>query len=279
MASPAAEPIFHLGLLPVTNALINGWIAVVFFVALAMAVRASITHNVPGKLQNAMEALVELALVEFQKVTGDRVRAVAFLPIVGSLFLFILFSNWLGLIPGTGSIGRYLIYDGHLTLVPLLRPAASDLNLTLGIALFAVLGSHAYALRALGFADHVSKFINLRGIWRSFRKGPIAILVAVIEFGVGIIEIVSEGAKVLSLSLRLFGNVFAGEVLMTVILGLFAFVLPIPFMFLEVLVGIVQATVFSLLTLAYLTVATSAHEHDDKEHAEHEGEVHEPAHA
>lgn len=98
-----------------------------------------------------------------------------------------------------------------------------------------------------------------------------AILVAFIEFAVGLIEIISEIAKVLSLSLRLFGNIFAGEVLLTVMLGIFAYVLPIPFLFLEVLVGAIQATVFAMLTLAYLTVATQDHGHEEGEH--------QPAHA
>ena len=98
-----------------------------------------------------------------------------------------------------------------------------------------------------------------------------AILVAIIEFAVGLLEIVSEIAKVLSLSLRLFGNIFAGEVLLTVMLGIFSYFLPIPFMFLEVLVGAIQATVFAMLTLAYLTVATQDHGHEE--------EAGEPAHA
>ncbi len=93
-----------------------------------------------------------------------------------------------------------------------------------------------------------------------------AIVVSLIEFCVGLLEIVSEVAKVLSLSLRLFGNIFAGEVLLTVMLGILAYALPIPFLFLELLVGIIQATVFAMLTLAYLTVATEDHAHEDDAH-------------
>ena len=204
-------------------------------------------------------------LAEVKKVTGDDKRARLFFPIVGTIFLFILFSNWLGLLPGTGSIGIWGIHEGNLALIPLLRPAGSDLNLTLAIALFAVIASHVMGVKALGLGNHLSKFFNVRGIFRSFAKGPMAVIVAVIEFGVGLIEIVSEIAKVLSLSLRLFGNVFAGEVLLTVMIGLFAYFLPIPFLFLELLVGIIQATVFAMLTLAYLTVATEAH--GGEEHA------------
>ena len=260
----AAEPIFHIGSFPVTNALINGWIAVVFFVVVGLILRSR-AARIPRGIQNLAEGAVEFMLAEVKKVTGDDKRARLFFPIVGTIFFFILFSNWLGLIPGTGSIGIWGMHEGHLALIPLLRPAGSDLNLTLAIAVFAVIASHVMGVKALGLGNHLSKFVNIRGIFRSFKKGPIAIVVAVIEFGVGLIEIVSEIAKVASLSLRLFGNVFAGEVLLTVMLGLFAYFLPIPFLFLELLVGIIQATVFAMLTLAYLTVATEAH--GGEEHA------------
>jgi len=273
----AAEPLFQIASIPVTNAMVNAWIAVVFFVGIALILRTK-NARVPKGFQNIGEAVVEFMLAEVQKVTGDRKRALQFLPIVGTIFLFILFSNWLGLLPGTGSIGVWGIHGGHVMLIPILRPAASDLNLTLAIAAFAVLASHAFGFMKLGAVEHVSKFVNVRGLLKSFKKGPVAIAVAIIEFGVGLIEIISELAKVLSLSLRLFGNIFAGEVLLTVMLGLFSFFLPIPFMFLEVLVGVIQATVFAMLTLAYLTVATEAHGHEEEEHHE-EQEMLEEAHA
>ena len=261
----AAESLIEIGGFPITNAMVNGWIAVVFFVVVAF-VATKRKGLVPTVVHNLIEGVIEFMLTELQKVTGDIKRAKQFLPIVGTIFLFILFSNWIGLIPGTGSIGVWGIHEGHTALIPLLRPAASDLNLTLAIALFAVISSHIIGLKALGPVSHVSKFVNFRGIFRSLKKGPIAIIVAVIEFGVGLIEIISEIAKVLSLSLRLFGNIFAGEVLLTVMLGLFAYFLPIPFMFLEILVGVIQATVFAMLTLAYLTVATEDHGHEEEEH-------------
>lgn len=261
----AAEPIAHLGQFTITNAMVNGWIAVIFFVSVAFLLRKKLA-DVPKGLQNVAEGIIEFFLTEIEKVTDDKKRARQFLPIVGTIFLFVLFSNWLGLIPGTGSIGVWGWHHGHIELIPILRPAASDLNLTLAIALLAVMSSHIFGLVSLGATEHISKFVNIRGILKSLKKGPMAIVVAVIEFGIGIIEIISEVAKVLSLSLRLFGNIFAGEVLITIMLGLFAFFLPIPFMFLEILVGVIQATVFAMLTLAYLTVATTAHGHEE-EHA------------
>lgn len=261
----AAEPIFELGFITITNSMINAWIAVLFFVIVAWFARKK-TAMVPRGFQNVVEGTVEFLLIEVEKVTGDKKKARQFLPIVATIFLFILFSNWIGLLPGTGSIGIWTELHGKIELIPLLRPAASDLNLTIAIALFAVVTSHVMAFLTIGPLNHISKFLNVRGIIKAVSKGPIAIAVAFVEFGVGLIEIVGEVAKVVSLSLRLFGNIFAGEVLITVMLGLLAYVVPIPFMFLELLVGAVQATVFAMLTLAYLVVATDDHgSHDDQE--------------
>jgi F-type H+-transporting ATPase subunit a len=152
----------------------------------------------------------------------------------------------------------------------LLRPANTDLNLTLAMSLVAVLSSHIFAFFSIGFFTQIGKFIQIKNIIKSIPKGPIAIFTALIEFMVGIIEIASEVAKVLSLSLRLFGNIFAGEVLITVISALIAAVVPTPFMLLELLVGLIQASVFAMLTIVYLTVAGSA-PHGE----EHHEEVHE----
>lgn len=264
-----------IGSFPVTNTMVNAWIAVAFFILVAF-IASRRKGLVPKGIHNVIEAVIEFLLNEAQKVTGDRARAKAFLPLVGTIFLFVLFSNWIGQIPGTGSIGFFQMKDGVQELVPLFRPATSDLNMTLAIALVAVVSSHLFGLVKLGPVSHLSKFFNVLGIIKAIPKGPMAIVVAVIEFGVGLIEIVSELAKVLSLSLRLFGNIFAGEVLMTVMMGIFAYFLPLPFIFLELLVGVIQATVFAMLTLAYLTVATEAHATEHDAHAEEEREKLDP---
>ena len=222
---------------------------------------------IPKGIQNVAEALLEFLLGFIDQVTKDRKRSMQFLPIVGGLFFFILFSNWLGLFPGTGSIGRWLLMHGHLELVPVLRPANTDLNMTLAMAVFAVVASHVLGIATIGFFKYANKFIKLGDIIASFKKGGMSIMVAFIEFAVGLIEIFSEVAKMVSLSLRLFGNVFAGEVLLTVLAGLVAYFVPLPFMFLEILVGLIQAVVFSMLTLVYLTMATApVHSHEEHGH-------------
>lgn len=256
----APEVIFHIGKLPVTNTILNVWIAIVIFLIIGIILKRKISLK-PGKLQNFWEYFLEILMGYFDQVTGDRKKTLRFLPVVGSVFFFILLSNWLGLIPGTGSI--------HIGEAPLLRPANTDLNLTVAMAISSVVISHIYGLITVGFFTYANKFIQIGTFIKSLRKGPIAIFTAIVELAVGFIEIISEFAKVLSLSLRLFGNIFAGEVLMTVISSIIAFLVPTPFMLLEILVGLIQASVFTMLTLVYLTVATSAPhgEHAEEEHA------------
>ena len=248
----APEVVFHIGQLPVTNTMINVWLALIIFLVIGIFIKANLSFR-PGKFQNFFEYILELLMGYFDQVTGDRKKTLRFMPVVGSIFFFILLSNWLGLLPGTGSIKV-----GHAML---LRPANSDLNLTIVMALVAVVSSHLFGLVSVGIFTHLNKFIQIGTLIKSIRKGPIAILTAIIELGVGLIEIVSEIAKVVSLSLRLFGNIFAGEVLISVISGLISVFVPAPFMMLELLVGLIQASVFTMLTLVYMTVlSTEAHE-------------------
>lgn len=254
----AAEAVFSIGNFPVTNSLVNSTILTIGFVLFAAIMRFNI-KKIPGKLQNAFESLLEFLFGYFDQVTGSREKSKRFLPIVGTLFLFILLSNWMGLLPGTGTIGVWQSVHGELELVPILRPAASDLNLTLAMALLSIVASHVFGMLTLGFFTHWNKFIQLGTLWNALTSlKPVAILTAAIEFVVGFIELFSEAAKVVSLSLRLFGNIFAGEVLITVLSSLVAYFVPLPFMAMELIVGIVQATVFSMLTLVYLSMMTTA---------------------
>jgi F-type H+-transporting ATPase subunit a len=148
-----AEPIFHLGSFPVTNALINSTILMVVLVGVGAAVRSRV-REIPGKLQNLLETLIETMLGYFDQVTSSREKSLKFLPFVGSLFIFILLSNWMGLLPGTGSIGVWQEHGGVTQLIPILRPANSDLNLTVAMALISVIGSHLVGITAIGFFAH-----------------------------------------------------------------------------------------------------------------------------
>lgn len=243
----APETLFHIAGFPITNTMINVWVALIILVIFGLVIKRKVTLR-PGKFQNACEYFLENLLGYFDQVTGNRAKTLRFLPIVGSIFFFILLSNWLGLLPGTGSI----LY-GH---EPLLRPANTDLNLTVAMALVAVVSSHVFGFVSVGVFTHLNKFVQLGTLFKSFRHGPVAIFTALVNVLVGLIEIVGEISKVVSLSLRLFGNIFAGEVLITVMMSLIGLLVPTPFMLLELLVGIVQASVFAMLTIVYLTIAS-----------------------
>ncbi len=276
--SLAAEPVFHIGAFPLTNAMINALIATLVFIVLVIVIRSPSARR-PGRFQLFVEMVLEGIMEFFDQVTHDRQKTRKFLPFVGTLFFFILISNWLGLLPGTGSIGVIHETAEGTGIIPLLRPANSDLNLTLAMALTTIIASHVLGIVSLGWWTHFNKFIQIHGLVKSLRSlNPIKILTAFVEFIVGIIEMFGEVAKVASLSLRLFGNIFAGEVLITVISSLFAYFMPLPFMALEIIVGVVQAVVFSMLTLVYLTMMTMPPHGADHDH-EHQHGHGEPAKA
>lgn len=274
----AAEPIITIGSFAITNAFINALIVAGGLILFSFVLRNRL-REVPGRLQSAVELLFEFMLGFFDKVTKDRARSKKCFPLVATFFLFILLSNWFGLLPGTGSIGVWHEVHGAREFLPLLRPANSDLNLTIAMSLVSVLASHLFGIIAIGFWTHANKFIQFGTIWRALKTlNPMKILVALIEFVVGLIEIFGEIAKVASLSLRLFGNIFAGEVLITVIGSLAAFIAPLPFMAIELLVGLVQATVFSILTLVYMNLMMSApHGSHEEKTGEHESDAHSTA--
>ncbi len=269
----AAEPVAHIGNFAITNTYVNSFLTMIGFVIFAYIIKLALVgykNKAPKGVLNFFESILEVLLDYFDRVTRDRKKSLRFLPLVGTLFFFILVSNWIGLLPGIGSIGFWEIKEGIKEFVPLFRPANTDLNMTLSMAVLVVVVSHVLGVVAIGFFKYANKFIKLGDLYKALRNPtPVRIMTAVIEFFVGLLEIVSEVAKMVSLSLRLFGNVFAGEVLLTVMASLVAYLVPLPFLGLELLVGIVQATVFSMLTLVYLTIATTeVHEHDAVSHKE-----------
>lgn len=263
-----AEPIFKVGNFSITNSLIMSWITVAilvtFFVLVGKRASRVKAERRPTGVHNLFEILLEQALKMADSVTGKREKTLKFLPIILALFLFILISNWMGLFPGVGTIG-FVENGAHgKVFVPLFRGATADINTTLAIGLFSIVMSHIFGVLAVGAWNHLNKFLNFKAflaIPKKIKKDPTILMVNPIKAFVGLIEIIGEVAKVASLSLRLFGNVFAGEILIASMMALSAFLLPLPFMFLEIIVGIVQALVFSILTLAFMSIATTAEEH------------------
>jgi len=258
-----AEPILHIGSFPITNSLLNSWLVILILLILALAIKSRI-RQIPRGIQNALEAVFEMFLGVFDPITGSRERSYKFLPFILCFFFFILISNWMGLLPGVGSVGQVVAEHGEKVFVPYFRGGTADLNTTLALAIFGVVASHIFGIMALGGWYYLNKFINLKALFeipKKFLKDPTIIIVNPIKVFVGVIEIVGEAAKVASLSLRLFGNIFAGEVLLASMSAILAFGIPIPFIFLEIIIGLVQALIFSILILAYLTMNTNAEEH------------------
>ncbi len=260
--SLAAEPLFTIGTLPVTNSVVVGVVVFAGLLAAGLLLRTRISTGVPRGAANIAEAGVEYFLATIEGITHDRAKAKEFLPIVATLFFFILFSNWTGLLPGLGSLGIYKELHGEIELVPFLRAPSADLNFTLALALVSVIAAQWYGMKHLGFFGHWGKFFVPP--WKSPH---------LIGTFVGLLELVSEFAKVVSFSFRLFGNIFAGEILLIVVGTLAPTGGTLPFLFLELFVGVVQALVFALLTAVFLAIATMGHDEEGHGSAEDERRI------
>ena len=235
--SIAPDILFHIGSLPITNTILTSSILIVLFVIFIVLFSIKLRDK-----NSTLVFFVRFILTKlyelFLPILKD--KTTIFFPYVASLFLFILFSNWLGLLPGVGSITFPLLEHN----VPLLKAANADLNTTIGLAILTVLIIQGAGLKYLGIFGYLSKFISL--------KNPIA-------FFTGILEMISEFSKVISFAFRLFGNVFAGEVLIAVVAFLIPVLASFPFLLLEIFVGFIQAIVFAMLTAVFLNLAIAKH--------------------
>jgi len=325
-----------IGSWDVMNTMITTWLAMLVLILISLRIRSNL-NDVPGRLQSLFEVIMEFFLSLCEQIAG-REKARKFFPLVFTIFIFIIVANWMGILPGFGTVGRIAgpeeiahhhdahgyhdpaladtahgaedskskthgaseaHEDGHgshldsvklhvfrdygsvpiaalspgslqeeLTfadygkkhgnvgsgkraghLVPFLRSANTDLNMSLAIALVAMIMVHFWGFSILGFLGHAGKFI-------SFKSGPIG-------FFVGILELISEFGRVISFTFRLFGNIFAGEVLLMAMAFLLPFIGILPFLGLELFVGLIQAFVFSMLTLVFAAMASVSHDEGD----------------
>jgi F-type H+-transporting ATPase subunit a len=195
-----------------------------------------------------MEWVLEYIYNTVCEAFEDEKKGQKYFPLIMTIFLFVLFINWVGLLPGFGSIGFYRLEEGHHVFVPLFRGASADLNTTLALALISVFMTQVYSVQSLGLKRSLRRFF--RNPFKNF----------IMSF-VGVLELIAEFAKIISFTFRLFGNIFAGEVLLIVMLTLTKFVVPAVFLSLEVFVGLIQALIFSLLTLFFIKIAVTAEEH------------------
>jgi F-type H+-transporting ATPase subunit a len=254
--SLTAEKIFSLFGFPVTNSLLMTWITMLLLIVVGIAAARN-AQRIPGKLQNAAEAVLEAVYGLANGILQDRALTNRVFPIVFTLFLLIVLSNWLGLLPGVGPIGLLHEVHGEQVLTPLFRPTNADVNSTLSWAIISILTVQFIGIASLGFFSHAGKYINFKSLFSFTFEG-------LINFFVGILEGFSEVSRLISFAFRLFGNVFAGEVLLTVIAFLVPYIAPLPFYLLELFVGLVQGAVFAMLTLVFIKIATISHDHEDR---------------
>lgn len=265
------ESVFRIGGFCISNTLLGSWFGTLILVALAAHVSRKIVDAPSARsLQNIIEATFEALLDFMQGFVGSKARV--FFPVVCTLFLFILTSNWLGLLPGFGSIGFWKQVGDSRKFVPLLRGSTSDLNTTLALAICSVVSSQVYGIRYLGFFKYMSRFVGIGKFIAFFRslakekKTRFGLLFGgILDIFIGILGIFEELTKTLSFSFRLFGNVFGGEVLLAIIAFLVPYVISIPFLALEIFVGFIQAFIFAVLSTAFFGQATSRENGGDAE--------------
>ena len=257
----AAEKLFAIGPLIVTNSMVGALLAsIILLLAARWFTRRSAI--VPTRAQSLIELPIEFLAGVVRDTGGKRWRQ--FAPLIFAIFLFVLTANWLSLLPGVGTIGlAEHAADGTPIIRPFVRAGAADLNFTLGLALISFVAFVAFGFRANGVRGYLKELLIAEPAYMTPLLTPI--------------HLISELSRVISLSMRLFGNVFAGEVLLATMLALttatvfilpLAFVVPGVFIGLELLFGLVQALVFALLSMTYITLAIAEHrEHDADDHA------------
>ena len=239
--SVAPEVLFHLGPLPVTNSMLLGLVGYgLLLTVFGLGVRA-IRRGSRSRFVTAVDWVFEMLLGTVEKVIGDKERARKIAPLAITLFLAILLNNWLGLLPIVGPI----TYNGE----PLFRGLAADLNTTLALAIISMVAVQVWAIKTHGFFKNAARY------WRNPLKDPLGAFE-------GFLELIAEFSRLIALCMRLFGNVLGGEILLAVISFITSFgapiVLPV-FMVLELFVGAVQAYVFFMLTIVFISLGSMSH--------------------
>ena len=239
----APEILTHVAGIPITNTLITSWIVAVLLILLAYIIGRNLTM-IPSKTQVLFETMFGGVLDYMEETLESRKLATRFFPLIMTLFLFIFAANILEFTPGIGSIGILQPAHGEhaAEFTPLLRAVNTDLNVTLALAIISFLVIEISGVVIIGFLKYAKKFFNVT---------------SVLGFLIGIIEFFSEIARLISFSFRLFGNVFAGKVLILVMMFFVPFLLPVPLMLFEMFVGFMQAAIFAILTLFFIKIAVT----------------------
>lgn len=239
MASLAADPIFHLGPVTVTNTMTDTILIDIIIFSFAYYIYKH--HKlVPGFFQAIIEMFIETFYNMTESVAGERVKRI--FPFAMTFFFVVLLANWTGLLPFITAIGVWHGEEFH----PFIRSASTDINFTFSLAVVSIVATHGMSVQLLGLKGYLSKFFTLHPI----------------HLPIGILELILEFAKIISFSFRLFGNIFVGKIMLLSATSAFAFILPIPVLFYEFFVGFVQAAIFALLTMAFMTIMTTASSHE-----------------
>ena len=232
--SVAAEKLFPIFGVDVTNTVLGTWVVSLFLVLMAVIIRLNL-NLIPDKVQVGAELIIDWIRELTNSVSTK--FALEFFPLAMTLFLFILFSNWFGLLPGISEFGLKEVVEGEEKIIPLFRAATTDLNTTIALAVIVFVAVQYYGFKYTGAKKYLGKFFD-------FSSG--------LNFYVGFLELIAEFSKTLALAFRLFGNIFAGEVLLAVMASLLPLLLPLPFITLELFIGMIQSVVFALLALVYM---------------------------
>jgi F-type H+-transporting ATPase subunit a len=257
-----SEPLLHVGSFSITNTLIASWLTILVLVGLSILLTRKM-KLVPGRRQALAETIVEGLLNFVESIAGKKHTRMLF-PGVATIFIYVISNAYLALLPFFGTIG---IRHEHEFLA-IFRAANTDVNVPLSIALMSFFLVESWGMRAIGVSHYISEFINVRQLGQGLKElftgkiktGPMNIVFGFITLFVGVLEIFSHLTRMLSFTFRLFGNMTAGEILILVSCFLIPLVFTIPFYGLELLIGMIQALIFSGLTLVFGTIAISPHE-------------------
>ncbi|MGQ9646139.1 MAG: F0F1 ATP synthase subunit A [Thermodesulfobacteriota bacterium] len=261
-----AEPIAHIGSFSITNTLIASWFTILVLVGLSIFLTRKM-KLIPDRRQGLAEVIVE-GLLNFVESVADKKNARMIFPGVATIFIYVIFNAYLALLPFFGTIGMYHHAHGHDEFIAFFRAANTDVNVPLSIALMSFFFVESWGMRVVGVTRYLSEFINVRQFLQGLKEiftgkiktGPMNIVFGFISLFVGVLEIFSHLTRMLSFTFRLFGNMTAGEILILVSCFLIPLVFTIPFYGLELLIGMIQALIFSGLTLVFGTIAVSPHE-------------------
>ena len=238
--------LFEIAGLPMTNAMLMGVVGTLLILILSLIIRFR-TKLLPSKFQTVIELSVEAFYKLTAQILGNDRAGRQLLPLIGTIFVFFGFSNLIGLIPGVTSI----TYNG----LPLFRTPTNDFNMTFSVAAAIIIITQFMTIKTIGPFGYIGKFIKVKEVYKGFRKGIGAGMISIVDFLLGLLDIVGEIAKAFSLSLRLFGNMYAGEIMAGVLLGAFALIVPSVWLGFNMFVAVLQAMVFGALTAAYWALA------------------------